>query len=358
MAQKTEYLTAESERGRLAIEEVMRHSYKSDIDNVPPQWAVARVVDGVPVSFILVKPDGKMEFPRGKIRYAFVDDVATREDRRLEGHFRGIMEYTFSKVRAAGIPLMQLHGEQQLYRRFGFDVCTHHYGIFATPELIETKLGTHVPEGARELLKISDGEHIQKDLLMVDHVEAETLLECKAALQAAAAIARERGKARILFWGPDSLIFGSAYPSESCLTVMARACGAQICIRGGEPEGPEDHADWIRVLDAALLVKEALKCLPEPEYPFPRGGICFDTDAGAVTIESSGSSITASDGTKPGVVTVNWPSSAIAQLVTGYHTASVLSAIHDTPFSPETMALLEALFPQQWRFSGNENWFF
>ena len=61
MAQKIEYFTAESEQGRLAIEEVMQHSYKSDIDNVPPQWAIARVVDSVPVSFILVKPDGKRQ---------------------------------------------------------------------------------------------------------------------------------------------------------------------------------------------------------------------------------------------------------------------------------------------------------
>jgi hypothetical protein len=358
MNQKVEYLTAESEQGRLAIEEVMRYSYKSDIDNVPPRWAIARIVDGVPVSFILVKPDGKIEFPRGEICYVFVDDVATREDRRLEGHFRGIMEYMFSKVRSVEIPLIQLHGEQKLYRRLGFDVCTHHYGIFATPELIERKLGTQIPEGARELLKISDSQYLQKDLLMVDYVKAETLPECKSALQAAAAIARERGKARILFWGPDSLIFGSAYPAESCLTVMARACGAQICIRGGEPEGPEDHADWIRVLDTALLVKEALKCLPEPEYPLPKGEICFDTDAGAVTIESSGSSVTTSDGVKPGVVTVNWQSSAIAQLVTGYHTAGVLSAIHDTPLPAEIKELLEALFPQQWRFTANENWFF
>ncbi len=358
MTQKIEYLTAESEQGRLAIEEVMRNSYTSEIDNVPPQWAIARVADGVPVSFILVKPDGKIKFPRGEICYVFVDDVATREDRRREGHFRGIMEYTFSKARAAGIPLMQLHGEQQLYHRLGFVICTHHYGIFATPELIERKLGTQVPEGARELLGISDSERIQRDLLMVDYVKAETLPECKSALQAAAAIARERGKDRILLWGPDSIIIGSPYPAESCLTVMARACGAQICIRGGEPEGPEDHADWIRVLDTALLVKEALKCLPEPEYPLPKAGICFDTEAGAVTIESSGSSVTASDGVKLGVITVDWPSSAIVQLVTGYHTASVLSAIHDTPLPPETMALLEAIFPQQWRFSANENWFF
>jgi hypothetical protein len=328
------------------------------MDNVPPRWAIARVVDDVPVSFILVKPDGRMEFPRGEIAYAFVGDVATREDRRLEGHFRGILEHTFSILRSAEIPLLLLHGEQQLYRRFGFDVYTHHYGVFATPELIERELGTQVPEGAQELLRISSGKYIQEDLLLIDDVKAETLPECKAALQAAAAIAREHGKARILFGGPVKPSYGSPHLPESCLTVMARACGAQICIRGAEPEGDEDHADWIKVIDTALLVREALKCLEEPEHPVPEGMICFDTDAGTVTIESSGGSVTASDGVEPRAVTVKWPSSAIAQLVTGYHPASVLSAIHDTPLSTGTMALLEALFPQQWRFSGNENWFF
>jgi len=358
MTRRIEYLTAESEQGRLAIEEVMRHSYTANVDDVPPRWAVARVVDDVPVSFILVDPDRQMKFPRGEIRYAFVGDVATREDRRLEGHFRGILEHTFSKVRSAGIPLLLLHGEQQLYRRFGFDVYTHHYGVFATPDLIERKLGTQVPEGAQELLKISSGEHIREDLLLIDDVKAGTLPEYKAALQAAAAVARERGKARILFWGPEASGYGSSYPPQNNLIIMARACGAQICIRGAEPEGAEDHADWIKVINTVLLVREALKCLEQSEYPVPEGMICFDTDAGAVTIESSGGSVTALDGVEPGAVTVKWPSSVIAQLVTGYHTAPVLSAIHGTPLSDETMAMLEALFPQQWRFSANESWMF
>lgn len=357
MTQRIEYLTAESERGRLAIKEIMRHSYTADIDNVPPRWAIARVVDDVPVSFILVDPDRQMEFPHGEVRYAFIGDVATREDRRLEGHFRGILEHTFSSLRSAGMPLLLLHGEQ-IYRRFGFVVYTHHYGIFATPELIGAKLGTQVPEGAKALLDIGGGKHIQQDLLMINDVKAETFPECKAALQAAAAAARERGKARILFWGPEASGYGSSYSPQSNFIVMARACGAQICIRGAEPEGDEDHADWVKVVDTALLVREALKSLGEPENPLPEGIICFDTDAGTVTIESSGGSVTASDGVKLGAAMVNWPSSAIAQLVTGYHSAPVLSALYDTPLPTKMIALLEALFPQQWRFSANESWFF
>ncbi len=354
-----EYLTAESERGRLAIEEVMQRSYTADIDSVPPRCAIARVADDIPVSFIMVKPDGQMGFPRGTIRYAFINDVATREDRRLEGHFRGILEYTFSVLRSDGIPLVLLHGERQLYRRFGFDVYTHHHGVFITPELIERKLGTQVPEGARELLKISSGKYIQKDLLLIDDVSTRTFPECKAALQAAAAVARECGKARILFWDPPATpSYGSLHPPESSLAIMARACGGQVCIRGAEPEKADDHADWIKVLNTPLLVKEALKCLDRPENPLPEGMICFDTDAGIVTIESSNGDVRASEGVKPGAEMVKWPSSVVAQLVTGYHTAPVLSAIHDTPLSDEAMALLEALFPQQWRFSANESWMF
>jgi hypothetical protein len=52
-----EFLTAETRQGRLAIEEVMQHSYVADVDSVPAQWAMARVVDDVPVSFIVVDPD-------------------------------------------------------------------------------------------------------------------------------------------------------------------------------------------------------------------------------------------------------------------------------------------------------------
>ena len=40
-------LTAETEQGRHAIEEVMQHSYTADIDCVPAKRALVRVVDGL-----------------------------------------------------------------------------------------------------------------------------------------------------------------------------------------------------------------------------------------------------------------------------------------------------------------------
>ena len=197
-----EIFTAETNRGRLAMEEVMQRSYVADIDGVPAQWARVLLVDGVPVSFIVVDPDRRIEFPGGDIRYAFICDVATHEERRREGHFRRIMDDTFSSLRAAGIPLVLTHGRFQLYRRFGFDVFTHHCGIFATPQLIERKLGAQVSEEALDLFKIEEGRHLHKDLLLVADVRARNLAECKAVLKAAAALARRRGKARMLFEHP------------------------------------------------------------------------------------------------------------------------------------------------------------
>jgi len=66
----------------------------------------------------------------------------------------------------------------------------------------------------------------------------------------------------------------------------------------------------------------------------------------------------ASGGVKPGAAQLKWPSSALAQLVTGYRSVEVLSAIHNTPLSVEAMTLPEVLFPRRWRFSRNESWTF
>ncbi len=360
MAQNVEILTAETERGRQAIEEVMQHAYVADVDSVPARWAKVRVVDGVPVSFIVADPGRRMAFPGGDVRYAFICDVASRADRRGEGHFRAVMEETFASLRAAGIPLVVLHGRYQLYRRFGFDVFTHHCGIFATPTLIARRWGPQVSDGAEELLVIEEGKCFQEDLLLVTDVKARTLPECKAALQAAASLARGRGKTRILFEHPAAPSYGSRYPiypsPETPLTVLARACGALVCLQGADPEGGViPDADWIKVLDAAAFLREVLP-RAKPEVTLPEGEVCFDTDAGLVTIESLGGGVEVSDETSPSAPAVKWPSSALAQLATGYQTAAILCTTHDTSLPPGAMALLNALFPQRWRFSRNESW--
>jgi len=362
MARRIEYLTADAEEGRRAIEEVIQHPRAADVGSVPPQWAHVRVVDDVPVSFILVDPDRQIEFPTGDLRYAFVCEVATREDRRREGHFRGIMEHTFSALRAAGIPLLILHGRYPLYRQFGFEVFTHHCGIFATPELIERKLGTRVGHDAKNLLTIEDRDSFLDDLLVVTDVRTTSVSACKAALQAAAAIARERSKSRILFENPPAPSYGSRYPihasPETPLTAVARACGAQVCLQGADPEsGSIPDADWIKVLDAPAFVREPLECQDVPAA-LPEGTVCLETDAGVVTIESSGEGVVVSSAIRPGASVVDCPSSLLAQLVTRYQTGEVLGAIRDVDIPADGLALLQTLFPQRWSFSRNESWMY
>jgi predicted N-acetyltransferase YhbS len=354
-------LTAETEQGHRAIAEVMQQSYVADVDTVPAAWARVLIVDDEPVSFIVVDPDRRMEYPGEDLCYAFICDVATRQDRRGEGHFRYIMAHTFSSLRAAGIPLVITHGRYQLYRRFGFDVFTHHCGIFTTADQIEARLGTQVPERANHLVVIDEGGHTMEDLLLVTDVKATTFVESRIALQAVAAEARRRRKSRILFEYPPAPSYGSRYPIypslETSFSALARTCGARFCVQGADPErGSIPDADWIKVLDGAAFLRAALNGLVDSGGSLPGGVVGFDTGAGTATIESSDRGMKVTEGVGPEAVPVAWPSSALAQLVTGYRSANVLSAIHNTTLPTEIGDLLEALFPQRWRFSRNESW--
>jgi GNAT superfamily N-acetyltransferase len=354
-----EYLTAETERGRQAIQEVMRHSYAGDLDAVPPAWAIARLLDGVPVSFILIDPEKEMDLGNG-VRYAFVNDVATREDRRLEGHFRALMEHTYDRVRQAGMPLLLLHGRYALYRPLGFDVFTHHSGIFVTPEQVERTSGKGQAERGRALLTIEDSRYLQKNLLVVTEVRAGSWTESRSALLAAAEVARERGKAHILFEHPPAPC-GSRYRAhdspETPFTALARTCGAEVRVQGADPEGSAiPDADWVKVLDAAGLVRGALDGLPKSGPELPQGSVALETDAGAVSLISQGDRVRVEAGTAPGVPAIRWPSSALAQLATGYRSAELLAVLHGIKAPAQALALLQALFPPRWRFSRNESW--
>ncbi len=353
-------LSAATSEGRRAIETVMAASYRADIDDVPPEWALARVVDDVPVAFIIVDPHRQMAFPGGDLRYAFICDVATRENRRLEGHFRALMEETFARLCADGIPLVLTHGRYPLYRRFGFDVFTHHSAIVITTEQIARALGDEEPQEAGERLVIEEGRGFLEDRLLVTDVRADTLTDCRSTLLAAATIARERGKRLILFEHPAAPSYGSAYPLyatlETPLNVLARACGAQIIVQGADPEsGTIPDADWLKVLDAAGFVRAAVACL-KPALPLPAAAVVFETDAGTVTLESTGTTVRVGDTLAPGVPVVAWPSAALAHLVTGYRSAEMLAVIHHTVIPERALALLQALFPPGWRLSRNESW--
>ncbi len=355
----TRIVTAETEEGRRAIEEVMDHSYQTDLNSVPPAWSRALVVDGVPVSFILIDPDDSVPMPGGRLRSAFISDVATREDRRREGHFRAILEHTFADLRAADISTVVCHGESHLYRRFGFDVYAHHCGLLITPELVARRLGALAQEGWATWMELDDHPHLAADLLLITDSRAETLAQAKAMLQTAAALARERGKERIVFEfpsEPEARVFPSM---DSPLVTLALACGGQLTLQGADPEGrPIAHADWIKVLDAPNFLTEVLSLLPSPAGPLPQAAVSFDTDAGMATIRASSAGVEVTAGAAPDAPGATWPSGALAQLALGYASAAVLAEMHNTPLPTQELALLVALFPRQWRVSRNESWVF
>jgi hypothetical protein len=324
-----------------------------------------RIVDGVPVSYIVVNPDLELDMGgaarSGAIRYAFVNDVATCVDRRREGHFRALMEHTYQRLRQDGYSLILLHGRYPLYRPLGFTVFTHHSGILLTPEQIERALGAE-GDGDHSMLQFDDGRHIQPGLLVVTQVQADSLAESVAALRAAAALARDKDRDRILFEHPPAPC-GERYTAygspETALTALARTCGAEVRLQGADPEsGSIPDADWIKVLDASMLVRQVLACRRASVGTLPEATLALDTDAGAVTLVSHDGQVAAREGIAPGERALPWPSSALAQLVTGYRSAETLALLHGLELPPEARALLSALFPTCWRFSRNESWAF
>jgi hypothetical protein len=272
------------------------------------------------------------------------------------------MQDTFRELQGENLPLVVTHGDSSLYRRFGFATFTHHCGIFVTPKEIEGRWGRRSPEGGRDLLVMEDGEYVRDDLLLITDVKAATVPECRAALLVAAAMARERGKSRILFEHPAAPSYGSTYPvylsPETPFTILARACGATVRLQGSAPEGaPVPHADWICALDATTLMRRVLRRNGAEGRSRPQGSVTVTTGGDILTIHSTERGVRVTEGRKRGAPHIAWPPSAVAQLAVGYQSAQILTAIHDAPpVDEETAALLDALFPTVWRFSRNESW--
>ncbi len=357
----TDILTAETGEGRQAIADVMAHSYRADVDTIHPEWALVRRVNGIPVSFILIDPNRIMHFPGGGLSYGFISHVATRKDRRWEGHFRAIMDVAFDRLKAAGVPLVLTHGRFPLYRRFGFDVFTYNSGIFITPDIIEHRLGISSQPGSENWITVLDNHSVLDDLLLVTHARADTHVEARLSLLAAAEAARQRRKSRILIEHPAAPSYGSTYPiyasPETPLTELARACGGRVIVQGANPEeGSVPDADWIKILDAAGFVRKAMKSLQASLGPLETAKIWIETDAGSFLIDSSGRELVLSDEYREDHPAVRWPSSALAQLVTGYKSIEVISATYNSVLPPEVTRLLGQLFPPRWRFSRNESW--
>ena len=210
------------------------------------------------------------------------------------------------------------------------------------------------------MIEVERGRHVRPGLLLVTEIRAETTRESLVALETAAAVAREEGQGEILFEHPAAPSYGSRYPVHPTLDTplarVARACGARDVLVGSEPEGrPIPDADWIKVLDATRFVRQALAHCPTPEATAgPAISLC--TDAGDLTIDCRAGEVRVMDGAHAEAVKVEWPSSALAQWVTGFRSAEVLDALLGSKLPDEAIRLLDALLPTTWRLSRNESW--
>jgi hypothetical protein len=358
-----DYLTAETEAGCRAIAEVANNAIPAAVDIVPPGWAIVRRVNGEAVSFALIDPERMMRFGKGAIRYGYIHTIATRADRRARGHFRAMLDEAFRRLKLAGLPFVVLHGANSLYRRFGFEGFTHHSGIFITPGAIEHCLGD-APQspGLADLIEICESQLFLKDLLYVTHASAGSLEEARGSMLAAAKLAREKNKARILIEHPDAPSYGSTYPvhasSETPLTALARACGGKVVLQGANPEdGRALDDDWIRVLDPLRLAEAVLDCRQGEELLAPapaRIWIC--TEQGSFGLVSDGRAVSVTAERSPEMAALGWTSGDVAQLATGFRPAAITAAIRRTPLTPACQGLLEAVFPSGWRFSRNASW--
>jgi predicted N-acetyltransferase YhbS len=350
------YLTAETKEGRAAIEAVIARSYAARIDHVPPEWAIARLVDGDPVAFALVTPNYLVELPRSFAKLGFLSDVATSDDRRHSGHFAGILEEVSRRLVAADVPALLLHGDEGLYRRFGFAAYTHHSGVFLTPGQIASCVGIQDDVDLRGFRLFAEGT--LPELLVAQYPACRHLDEAIAVLQVLAGHALALGKSRILLEEPtpSSQYLVCYHRSiDTPLIQAARMCGGEHVVAGSDPAGRRiAHADWIRVLDAQRLVEQFLAITGAPKRAL--GAVTLRTEAGVFSIIAENGVVDVPSLPANVRHAISWPAKALAQLVMGYQSAAFLSCYYDAALPGEALTLLNALFPRRWRFSRNESW--
>lgn len=359
-----DYLTAETIEGREAIAEIAQRAIPADIATVPPEWAIVRRTDGVPVSFALVDPQRRMRFSQNSLAYGYITTAATRSDHRLEGHFRGLLEEVFHRLIGVGVPLVVLHGERQLYRRMGFDIFTYHAGIFCSPGLIEHAFG-NLPSGAAAVagLEVCESYLFDQDLLYIVHAPGGTAEEARATLLMAAMEARARKRSRILIEHPDAPSFGSTYPVQRTLRTpladLARSIGARVVIQGADMEGDDlPESDWLKVIDTPGLIRSALVARGSRPVPDLTTRLWLETDAGSVGLECDGRRVTAFNEPRSGANVIHIGTNLLGQLVTGYRSAALTSVLLEAEMEPASILLLDALFPPGWRLSSNFNWIY
>jgi hypothetical protein len=260
------------------------------------------------------------------------------------------------------ITLAMTHGHSDLYRnRFGFSTFTYNQGVFATPAEIEERFGFSEKEESLGHFQTIENRYVHNDLLVVINIKVRTREDCKQVLQKAAALARDRGKARILFEYPFSSEHESVWPFcrsiDSPFLQMAELCGAHTLRQSASPDGPVSHGDWVKLLRPYEFL-EAVLGLAEHLDECVTGSANIIVDSLPVSIECTNDGIRVSDEQLANADELECTSTDLVRLVTGYHSISELAVINDCDLTEETLLFLDQLFPKTWRFSRNEDWIY
>jgi len=359
MSMNTTIITAETEPGVRALQEVMRRSYETEIDSVPPRWARTLLVDGEPTSFILVDPERNLEFLDGSIPYAFINDIATRGDKRGQGWFNHLLNTTCEDLRTEGLAVVICHGSTSLYRKQGFCEFTYNCGLWID---VDRVLKHCDPLGSIESTDISvlKPDITPKHMLVVENMNQSA--DHRAILLQAADHARESGKASILFEYPEAPSYGSSYPVyEELITTFSKyvlRMGGRLEIRSSLPDGEKiDHTDWMKIIDPALLMRQVMNIhsisVLSSFYP-----IVLEVDS----VEIDPLKISAGDECENSSLSsrerISMSHELFAKLFTGFETVGSLVHTHRINISESSKSTLTELFPQGWRLSRNENWVF
>ena len=362
-----EILTAETDRGRQAIQEVIAYSRPAGLGDAPAEWIRALVVEGRPVAFVAIDPGRAIAFPRRDVRYAFLRDGATREGARGRGHFRALLDDAVRELREAGIAWLFGRMTYGLGQRLGFAVFTNYSSIVLRPEEIEQTLGGGRPEGEMTpLLTVEESAEFQEDLLLVTEVGARTEFECVQALREAAWIARSRGKMRILFEHPPAAQPGSRFPihdrRQTTLTQMTMSCGARIRVLESDSDEDKEEADplvpadMVRLVSLPIALAQVLEAGGVLDERCPRAAVGLSTDAGEATLTVGESRGEVSEGLAPGALPAPFTAASLAQILTGYRSAKTIVYHDQRPIAPQSAEILDRVFPRYWRFSRNERW--
>lgn len=364
----SEILTAETDRGLAALDEISNRSRKKiNLSGLPGEWVRILMQGDKPVAYAAVDPDREIAYPKGSVRYAYLKTLSrVPGSPAREAFLVDLLENLVGDLRSAGMPWIIGRLPFGLGQDLGFAAFTHYSCFILRPEEIEQTLGGRRAPNAADKITIQHDSDYQDDLLLVTDVRAETQEDCIDVLREAAWVARSNGKARILFEQPPVGLPGSDYAihdtRQSILLDISMACHARVRVEASDAEMETDElghtipTDMVRILSLPSLVGLVAEAADGDLADSPNGSVAFDIPAGQATITTAEGRCEVVDEVAYGAELASFSAPAVAQILTGFRSATTQAYLDEVTIERDARRLLDRLFPRFWRFSRNEKW--